>query len=167
LGLAYAQSGRLAEGLPLLEQAVEQSAAMQIVLLHTLWLIHLSEGHRLAGRLDEAAHGALRALELARAYQERGHQVYALRLLGEVAAHREPPEIEPAETHYRQATALAEELGMRPLVAHCHLGLGKLFRRSGKREQAREHLTTAITMYREMDMRFWLEQAEAEMRELA
>jgi tetratricopeptide (TPR) repeat protein len=167
LGLAYAQSGRLAEGLPLLEEAVEQSAAMQIVLQHTLWLIHLSEGHRLAGRLDEAAHGAIRALELARAYQERGHQVYALRLLGEIAAHREPSEIEPAETHYRQAKALAEELGMRPLVAHCHLGLAKLYRRTGKREQARDHLTTATTLYREMDMRFWRERAEAEMKELA
>ena len=161
LGLAYAQSGRLAEGLPLLEQAVEQSAAMQIVLHHTLWLIHLSEGHRLAGRLDEAAHGALRALELARAYQERGHQVYALRLLGEIAAHREPPKVEPAETHYRQAMALAEELGMRPLVAHCHLGLGQLSRRAGNPEQAREHLTTATTMYREMDMRFWLQQVDS------
>ena len=71
-----------------------------------------------------------------------------------------------AEAHYREALALAEELGMRPLVAHCHLGLGKLYRRTGKREQAREHLTTATTMYREMDMRFWLEQAEAEMSEL-
>ena len=80
---------------------------------------------------------------------------------------REPSEIEPAETHYRQAMALAEELSMRPLVANCHLGLGKLYRRTGKREQATEHLTTATTMYREMDMRFWLEQAEAEMRELA
>jgi class 3 adenylate cyclase/tetratricopeptide (TPR) repeat protein len=167
LGLAYAQSGRLAEGLPLLEQAVEQSAAMKIVLHHTLWLIHLSEGHRLAGRLDEAADGAIRALDLARAHQERGHQAYALRLLGDVAAHREPSEIEPAETHYCQATALAEELGMRPLVAHCHLGLGQLSRRSGKREQAREHLTTATTMYREMDMRFWLEQAEAELRSMS
>ena len=56
---------------------------------------------------------------------------------------------------------------MRPLIAHCHLGLGKLYRRTGKREQAQEHLTTATTMYREMDMRFWLEQAEGEMRELA
>lgn len=167
LGLAYAQSGRLAEGLPLLEQAVEQSAAMQIVFHHTLWLIHLSEGHRLAGRLDEAAHGAIRALELARAYQERGHQAYALHLLGEVAAHREPPEIEPAETHYCQATALAEELGMRPLVAHCHLGLGQLSRRTGKGEQARDHITTATTLYREVDMRFWRERAKVEMKELA
>ena len=52
---------------------------------------------------------------------------------------------------------------MRPLVAHCHLGLGKLSRRTGKRQEAQEHLATATTMYREMDMRFWLEQAGAEI----
>ena len=61
---------------------------------------------------------------------------------------------------------MATELGMRPLVAHCHLGLGKLYRRTGKREQAHERLATAITMYREMDMRFYLEQAETELTEL-
>jgi len=71
--------------------------------------------------------------------------------------------IRSAETHHRQALAFASELGMRPLVAHCHLGLGKLYRRTGKPEQAREHLATATTMYREMDMRFYLKQAEAEM----
>jgi hypothetical protein len=59
--------------------------------------------------------------------------------------------------------ALAEPRGMRPLVAHCHLGLGKLYWSTKKREQAHEHLTTATAMYREMDMRFWLEQAEAEL----
>ncbi len=71
------------------------------------------------------------------------------------------------EAHYCKALALAEPRGMRPLVAHCHLGLGKLFRHTGKREQAREHLTTATTMYREMGMTYWLGQAEAEMRALA
>ena len=71
-----------------------------------------------------------------------------------------------AEAHYRQALALADELGMRPLVAHCHLGLGKLYRRTGPHEQAQEHLNTATTMYREMGMRFWLEQTEKEMAEL-
>jgi hypothetical protein len=55
---------------------------------------------------------------------------------------------------------------VRPLVAHCHLGLGKLYRRTGDRQQAHEHLATATTMYREMDMRFWLEQAKTELREL-
>ena len=73
---------------------------------------------------------------------------------------------EDAAGYYREALALAGELGLRPLVAHCHLGLGKLYRRTGKREEAHEHLTTATTMYREMDMRFWLEQAEAELAEL-
>src|SRR5262245_7539026 len=62
---------------------------------------------------------------------------------------------------------LATELGMRPLVAHCHLGLGKLFRRTGQREQAQEHLTTATTMYREIGMTYWLEQADTERQYVA
>jgi tetratricopeptide (TPR) repeat protein len=167
LGLAYAQAGRLSEGLPLLEQAVERSAAMQFVYLHSLWLIHLSEGHWLAGRLDDAAQSAIRALELARAHQERGHQAYALRLLGEIAAHREPSEIAPAQTHYRQAVTLAKELGMRPLVAHCHLGLGKLYRRTGQRIESSEYFATATSMYREMGMPYWLEKAELESKEIS
>jgi Tetratricopeptide repeat len=72
--------------------------------------------------------------------------------------------VERAEAAYVEAMARAEELGMRPLVAHCHLGLGKLYNRTDKREQAREHLTTAMTMYREMGMTYWLEKAEAELK---
>ena len=72
---------------------------------------------------------------------------------------------ESADAYYRKALALAEPRGMRPLLAHCHLGLGKLSRRTGKREQAHEHLATAATMYREMDMLFWLEKAETETKE--
>jgi Tetratricopeptide repeat len=82
------------------------------------------------------------------------------------AAHPDLFEVDTAAAHYRQALALAEELGLRPLVAHCHLGLGKLNRRTGKREQAREHLTTATTMYGEIGVPFWLQQADAEMQEL-
>ncbi len=70
-----------------------------------------------------------------------------------------------AQAHSCEALTVAAELGIRPLVAHCHLGLGKLYRRTGKRQEAQERLTTATTMYREMDMRFWLVQAEAEMAE--
>ena len=69
-----------------------------------------------------------------------------------------------AQRYYREAITLGAELGMRPLVAHCHLGLGKLYRRMDKREEAKEHLATATTMYRDMDMRFWLEKAEAELK---
>ena len=95
------------------------------------------------------------------AHQERGHQAYALRLLGEIAAHRFPPDVDEAATHYCQALALAEELGMRPLQAHCHRGLGTLYARTGQRDQARTALATAIELYRGMDMTFWLPQTEA------
>jgi hypothetical protein len=87
--------------------------------------------------------------------------------LGDIAIHPDRFDPESGEAHYRQALALAEPRGMRPLVAQCHLGLGKLYRRTGRREQAQEHLTTATTMYREMGMTYWREKAEAEMRELA
>ena len=96
-----------------------------------------------------------------------GFVAHALHLLGDVATHPDRFDAESGEAHYRKALALAEPRGMRPLVAHCHLGLAKLHRRTGKRQLAQEHLTTAATMYREMDMRFWLEQAEAELGDRA
>jgi hypothetical protein len=81
----------------------------------------------------------------------------------EIVRHQPAPNVETAGRHYHDVLALATELGMRPLAAHCHLGLGKLYRRTGKREQAHEHLTTATTTYREMGMTYWLEKAEAEL----
>jgi len=96
-----------------------------------------------------------------------GFAAHAQHLLGDIATHSDRFDAESGEAHYRQALALAEPRGMRPLVAHCHLGLGKLSRRTGKRQEAQEHLSTATTMYRDMDMPFWLAQAEAETRELA
>jgi hypothetical protein len=71
--------------------------------------------------------------------------------------------VDAAGRNYHQAIDLATKLGMRPLIAHCHQGLGKLYRRTDKREQAQEHLATATTMYREMGMAYWLEKAEAGM----
>ena len=102
----------------------------------------------------------------ARAHQERGHQTYALRLLGEIAAHRTPLDADAAAAHYYQALTLAEELGMRPLVAHCHRGLETLYATVGQRAQAHTALTTAIEMYRAMDMTFWLPQAEAALAQV-
>jgi tetratricopeptide (TPR) repeat protein len=119
----------------------------------------------LLGRLDEAWNLGNRAVEANRS--QPGLAAHALHLLGDIATHPDRFDAERGEAHYRQALALAEPRGMRPLVAHCHLGLGKLYLRTGKREEAQEHLTTATTMYREMDMRFYLEQAEAAMSESA
>jgi tetratricopeptide (TPR) repeat protein len=121
---------------------------------------YVSEAYLLAGRMQEAVQLAGRALDLSRAHKEQGHEAWALRLLGEITAHQAPPEIEPAEHHYRQALALAEELGMRPLQAHCHLGLGTLYAKTGQPEQARAELSAAIELYRAMEMIFWLPQAE-------
>jgi tetratricopeptide (TPR) repeat protein len=161
LGAAYALAGRTAEALPLLEQAVAQAVAMRYLFEHALRVVWLGEVYLLAGRLDEASTQAQRALEFSRAHQERGHEAYALRLLGEIAAQRERLEAEQAEAHYRQALALSEELGMRPLQAHCHCGLGTLYSQMGRLEEARAALATAIELYRAMAMTFWLPQAEA------
>ena len=116
-----------------------------------------------AGRIDEAASHVREALALTRRLRARGGEVHALCLAGDVAS---TGGAEDAEDYYREALVLAGELGMRPLVTHCHLGLGKLHGRTRNLEQAREHLTAATTMYREMGMTYWLEKAEAEMREL-
>jgi class 3 adenylate cyclase/tetratricopeptide (TPR) repeat protein len=161
LGAAYTLAGRVADAVPLLTQAMEQAMAMEIVDFQAFCRLSLGEAHLLAGHLEEAHALAERTLALTRERQERGHQAYALRLLGDIAARREPPESASAETHYRQALALAEELGMRPLQAHCHLGLGTLYVQTGRPEPARAALTAAVALYRSMDMTFWLPQAEA------
>ncbi len=134
---------------------------------HSVQVAFLAEAYLWVGRIDDARAVAGRALDLALAHKECGNHAYVLRLLGEIHSHRDRPDVGKAEDYYRQAMGLAEELGMRPLLAHCHLGLGKLYRRTGKRQEAREHLGTGLTMYREMDMRFWLEQVEAEFKETA
>ena len=167
LGAAYTLAGRIADAVPLLTQAMEQTTAMETVGFQTLCRLALGETQLLAGRLDEAHTMVERTLALARAHQERGLQAYALRLLGEIAAHRAPPEVEPAEDYYRQALALADELGMRPLQAHCHRGLGTLYAATGQREQARAELDTAMTLYRAMEMTFWLPQVEAALAQVA
>jgi tetratricopeptide (TPR) repeat protein len=150
----------------LLTRAMEQSTAMDIVVFRALCILSLGEVQLQAGRLAEAHTLAERALALAREHQERGNQAYALRLLGDVALQREPPERDQAEGRYRQALTLAEELGMRPLQAHCHHGLGTLYAKHGQREQARAELSAAIGLYRGMDMTFWLPQAEATLAQV-
>jgi tetratricopeptide (TPR) repeat protein len=145
---------RLQEG----EQLVERQAARGVGSHHSLGRAAL-----LLGRLDQARSLGERAVTYTSF--RRGITAHALHLLGEIAIHPRRFDPESAEAHYRNALALAEPRGMRPLVSHCHLGLGKLYRRTGQREQAHEHLTIATTLYGEMDMTYWLEQAEAEMKE--
>jgi tetratricopeptide (TPR) repeat protein len=131
-----------------------------------MWTARLSEAYLLAGQIAMASTLAGHALALARERMQRGYQAWALRLLGAIASQNDPPEIESAETHYHQALALADELGMRPLTAHCHLGLGTLYTKMGRQEQARAELSAAITLYRAMEMTFWLPEAEAALAQV-
>jgi class 3 adenylate cyclase/tetratricopeptide (TPR) repeat protein len=166
LGVVYTLSGRVADAMPLLAQATEQTTVSESRSLHALCRLPLGEVQVLTGHLEAMHTLAEHELVLAREHRRRGDQAYALRLLGDIAARCEPPESTSAEPHYRQALALAEELGMRPLQAHCHLDLGTLYALTGRPELARAALTTAIAMYRNMDMTFWLPQAEAALAQV-
>ena len=167
LGYAYALQGRLAEGRTLLEEAISDATRTGALGYRSRLVAQLSEVCRLAGHGEEAGQHACQALDLARQQKERGHEALALHQIGVVQAHADPPDVVQAEAHYQQALALAEELGMRPLQAHCHSGLGTLYATSGQQVQARAALSTALAMYRTMDMAFWLPQAEAVLAQVA
>ena len=161
LGHAMALAGRPDEGARLIEGAIARLVERgQQVMLPGI-IADLSEIRLLGGHVTEALARAEEALTVARKQNARGVEAMALRLCGEARLAQELLEAPRVEADFRAALATAEALGMRPLVAHCHRGLGKLYRRMEQREQAQEHLTTATTMYREMDMTYWLEKAKA------
>jgi tetratricopeptide (TPR) repeat protein len=166
LGAAYILARRVGEAVPLLTRAIAQTTGSEVVGFEALCPLVLGEALMLQGHVEEANTLAERALARALAHQERDQQAYALRLLGVIAARREVPENVLAEAHYREALTLAEELGMCPLVAHCHLGLGQLYGRTGRSEQARATLSAAIELYRAIEMTFWLPQAEAALAQV-
>jgi tetratricopeptide (TPR) repeat protein len=166
LSAAYALAERTAEALPLLDQMLERLATGRRTHRHALVLTELSEACLLVGRLDEARALAARLLELSHTHTGHGYQAHAYRLLGEVARRRQPLDLDQAASHYRQALTLAAEVGMRPLQAHCHQGLGTLFATAGQAEQARAELSTAIDLYRAMDMTFWLPETEAALAQM-
>jgi tetratricopeptide (TPR) repeat protein len=161
LGAAYALAGRADEALPLVAGAVEEFRGRPFHNRPALILLGAGMTSLLIGRIDEAASHAREAVALARQLGARASEAHALCLAGDIASARAA---EDAEGYYREALALAGKLGMRPLVAHCHLGRGKLYRRTGDGAKAEPHLTTARAMYREMDMGYWHEKADAELR---
>jgi predicted ATPase/class 3 adenylate cyclase len=167
LGHTYALTGHIAEGRALLEEALKDDIRTGSLHAHSDHIARLSEICLLAGHHDEAWQHARQALDLALQYRERGYEAHALHQLGAVHAHATPPDAERAETYYQQALALAEALGMRPLQAHCHRGLGMLYVKTDQREQACTELSAAITLYRAMEMAFWLPQAETALTQVS
>jgi tetratricopeptide (TPR) repeat protein len=165
LGFACARGGRCDDASSMLREATSQLEPGKPAFLNVA--IELGDGLAVLGRFEDALACGRAALEAGRERGERPLEAAALCLLGEIALLSESPEAVPsALQHYRAALDLATAFELWPLAAHCHLGLGKLYRRTDKREQAREYLATATTMYREMGMTYWLEKTETEMREL-
>jgi tetratricopeptide (TPR) repeat protein len=160
LGEAREALTRLREG----EELLERLAAHGMIANLSGAYHSLGRACFVLGRLDDARRLVDRAVECSSGQQ--GVMGHALQLLGDIATHPDRFDAEAGEAHYRQALALAEPRGMRPLIAHCHFGLGKLYQRTGKQNEAREHLATATAMYRDMDMRFWLGPAEAILAEV-
>jgi class 3 adenylate cyclase/tetratricopeptide (TPR) repeat protein len=156
---ALAQIGEASEALDQIregERLLERQAAQGIVVYHSWTYGMLSRAYLVLGRVDEARRLADLAIKSSRGLS--GFAAHALRLRGDIASHPDRLDAESGAAYYREAMALARLHGMRPLIAHCHLGLGKLYRHIGEMGQARENLTIATTMYREMDMGFWLDQ---------
>ena len=168
LGFLYVRSGDVDQGFSLMDRARSAMERMGIATqFHTRLLGHLSEASLAADRLADARDLARQTLGLARERSERGTELYALQLSAAVAAHRAALDRPVAEAYYGDALALANTLGRRPSAARCHLELGELYLRVDAREEARRHLEDAVAMFREMDMRSWLAQAEVKLREAA
>ena len=157
---ALAQIGDADQALDRVQEAEEllESQAAHGIVSHRGWAYHAAgRACSVLGQLDKARHLAERAVGTSQ--RQPGFAAHALHLLGDLASQSDRFDPEISIAHYREALALAQKHGMRPLMAHCYLGLGKVQSRSGKPE-AHKNLATAATMYREMDMAFWLKQAE-------
>ncbi len=170
LGAAYLRSDRSEEAVALLEEAVQASTSMRMLGLRAWIITLLAECYFVHGRIAQAREHAEKALAVTRAQGERGWELWALKLLAEIQAYElakgddieiDQACVEKLEAMYGQVLTAAGELGMRPLIAHCHLGLAKLHIGSNQRDKMRDHLERAVAMYREMDMKFWFDQASA------
>ena len=161
LGCAYAHAGRFSQALPYLEQGVEESLRSGRAAFLALSMASLAEGYLFAGRMDEAVGAAEKALALGRQHKERGHEAWAVKLLGDTSMQQNRRDPDQAEARYRQALDLGQELGMRPLAAHCRMGLGAVHAARGSMSEARTEIASAIDQFAAMEMTLWQERAQA------
>ena len=122
----------------------------------------LAEAYLIAGRSDAAMSRAFEALELAKQHGGKSHEAWALWILGEINTSLSEVPDASIDRYFRKAVAIAEECSIKPLVAHCHFGRGKLYYRAKAWGTVRRELNAAIRCYRELDMGYWLKLAEVE-----
>ena len=160
LGYAHALSGRPTDALDLLQEASTRAAALRVRVNESMVIGGLAEAYLLVGRREEASDLAKSALDIARERQERGTEGWLLRLQGEIASSAPAPDAATAQAWFTAAAGLAEVLGMRPLLAQCQLGIGRLHWKIGRMDEARHELAEAIELFRSMDMMTWGNLAE-------
>jgi tetratricopeptide (TPR) repeat protein len=165
LGYVYALSGRLPAAIALLEEALQRAGPKRIMARQSVWTTWLGETYLLDGRDNDALVQAQRALVLTRENGERGNEAHVLRLLGDIAARHGAVDERGPEIWYRQASVLAETMGMRPLVAICQLKLGTRYRAVDRTVEAWQALRSAADQFRSMEMSAWLDQAETALAE--
>jgi tetratricopeptide (TPR) repeat protein len=166
LGAVYGFVGRLDEALQHLESAVKDTESMRRMAGQAMRVAWLSGAYMLANRMDEAETFARRGLELANESRDKGTQAWLLGILGDLSIRCNPLGTKEAEACYRQGLALAQELAMRPLQAHCHLGLANVHRKMTNSAIARSELLSAAELYRAMSMQFWLSKTESALGDL-
>jgi tetratricopeptide (TPR) repeat protein len=167
LGHAHLLMGRPDLALPFLEEAVSPQNLRVSTVPSIYPITELAEAYRLNGQIERAIERAEEALAIFRRTGERGFGAWALYAMAKIQVSQGTKQMEKAMHSYRQAIDQATELGMRPLLAHCHLGLGQLYLGNGRMEEARAEIETAVDLYRSMDMNFWLPQAETALAEIA
>ena len=160
LGRVYSLVGQAPEAISVLDRARQTCEVIQFRYCHVLAEIWSSQALILGGRLAEARRRADVSLELARAHGARGLEARALRVVGELLASGPAPDLAASEKHYGDAMAIAETLGLRPLLSRCRVGLAAVYARSGRRDQAREALTAAAAEFARMEMIRWRERSE-------
>jgi len=159
LAQALAISGRAETAVPMVQKALP--VPTDAIYFAPFAVVAASEVYLLAGQSDEAAKFGVRALELAKRKRERGYEAWALRMLGDIAASREPPDVQVAEAYYRDALSLASALGMRPLEGRCLFGLAMLHERTNAGAEAAAGFSKAAALFGELGMASWLKRAQA------
>jgi tetratricopeptide (TPR) repeat protein len=166
LGRVYSLIGDVSNAIAVLDRARTTCEAIQFAYCHVLATIWFSQALILAGRLDDARRHAEASLALARAQRARGLEARALRVLGELLASGDGADVAASERLYGEAMALAEALGLRPLVSRCRVGVAAVYAKTGRRDQARQALTAAVDEFARMEMTRWRERSERALAEL-
>ena len=158
LGRAYTLINQAARAIEILDEAVEAAAGMELMVDQAMRLVHLGEAYLHTDQVKEATNVVQLALQNSLDYYQRGAGAWAHWLFGEINTRAD--NLGAAECHYRKAMALASQLGMAPLLAHCHFGLGKGYGLVSKNEQSQEHLLAAASVYRTLEMASWIREIE-------